>query len=103
MRIRNLIAVVIACLFVLQCISIIDYLNEEEYLLGLMDRVAPRSLPPSDQAIKVVESLKGLPVKDFSALQQDSRYFLLPFSAFFARCHGKCWSREGIVLTGLLW
>ena len=82
MRIRNLIAVVIACLFVLQCISFIDYLNEEEYLLGLMDRVAPRSLPPSDQAIKVVESLKGLPVKDFSALQQDSRYFLLPIFSF---------------------
>ncbi len=82
MRIRNLIAVVIACLFVLQCISIIDYLNEEEYLLGLMDRVASRSLPPSDQAIKVVESLKGLPVKDFSALQQDSRYFLLPIFSF---------------------
>lgn len=71
-----------ACLFVLQCISIIDYLNEEEYLLGLMDRVAPRSLPPSEQAIKVVESLKGLPVKDFSAMQQDSRYFLLPIFTF---------------------
>ena len=71
-----------ACLFVLQCISIIDYLNEEEYLLGLMDRVAPRSLPPSEQAIKVVESLKGLPVKDFSAMQQDSRYFLLPIFSF---------------------
>ena len=82
MRIRNLIAVMMACLFVLQCISIIDYLNEEEYLLGLMDRVAPRSLPPSEQAIKVVESLKGLPVKDFSALQQDSRYFLLPIFSF---------------------
>ena len=72
----------IACLFVLQCITIIDYLNEEEYLLGLMDHVAPRSLPPSDQAIKVVESLKGLPVKDFSALQQDSRHFLLPIFSF---------------------
>ena len=82
MRIRNLIAVMMACLFVLQCISIIDYLNEEEYLLGLMDRVAPRSLPPSEQAIKVVESLKGLPVKDFSAMQQDSRYFLLPIFSF---------------------
>ena len=72
----------IAFLFVLQCISIIEYLNEEEYLLGLMDHVAPRSLPSSDQAIKVVESLKGLPVKDFSALQQDSRYFLLPIFSF---------------------
>ncbi|MEO7859369.1 MAG: hypothetical protein ABIU05_02820 [Nitrospirales bacterium] len=82
MRIRNLIAVVIVCLFVLQCISFIGYLNEEEYLLGLMDRVAPRSLPPSEQAIKVVESLKVLPVKDFSALQQDNRYFLLPIFSF---------------------
>ena len=81
-RSRNLIAVVIAGLFALQCISFIDYLNEEEYLLGLMDRVASRSLLPSDQAIKVVESLKGLPVKDFSALQQDSRYFLLPIFSF---------------------
>lgn len=77
MRIRNLIAVVIACLFVLQCISIIDYLREEEYLSGLMDRIAPRSLPPSVQAIKVVESLKDLP-----AMQQDTPYFLLPIFSF---------------------
>jgi hypothetical protein len=72
MRIRNLIAVVIACFFVLQCISIIDYVHEEEYLSGLMDRIAPRSLPPSEQAIKVVESLKALP-----AIGNDS-YYLLP-------------------------
>lgn len=71
-RSRNLIAVVIACLFALQCISIIDYLKEEEYLSGLMDRIAPRSLPPSEQAIKVVESLKPLPEID------NSSYFLLP-------------------------
>ncbi len=82
MRIRNLIAGVIACLFALQCISVIDYLNEEKYLLGLMDHVAPRSLPPSEQAIKVVESLKALPAKNFSALQEDSRYFLLPIFSF---------------------
>jgi hypothetical protein len=73
---------VIACLFVLQCICFIDYLNEEKYLQDLMDRVAPRSLPPSEQAIKVVESLKILPVKDFSALQHDNRYFLLPIFSF---------------------
>jgi hypothetical protein len=82
MRIRNLIAVVIACLFVLQCISIVDYLNEEKYLSGLIVRIAPRSLPPSEQAIKVVESLKDLPVKDFSAMQQDTPYFLLPIFSF---------------------
>lgn len=82
MRIRNVIAVVIACLFALQCISVIDYLREEEYLLGLMDRIAPRSLPPSEQAIKVVESLKDLPVKEFSATRQDSPYFLLPIFSF---------------------
>ena len=72
MRIRNLIAVVIACLFVLQCISIVDYLREERYLSDLMDRIAPRSLPPSEQAIKVVESLKALPAKG------NDSYFLLP-------------------------
>jgi hypothetical protein len=82
MRIRNVIAVVLACLFALQCISVIDYLREEDYLLGLMDRIAPRSLPPSEQAIKVVESLKGLPVKEFSATRQDSPYFLLPIFSF---------------------
>ncbi|TKB90006.1 MAG: hypothetical protein E8D41_12935 [Nitrospira sp.] len=82
MRIRNLIAVVIACLFALQCISVIDYLREEDYLLGLMDRVAPHSLPPSEQAIKVIEFLKDIPVKDFSAIQEDSRYFLLPIFSF---------------------
>ena len=64
--------VVIASLFVLQCISIIDYLQEEEYLSGLMDSIAPRSLPPSEQAIKVVESLKPLPEIE------NSSYFLLP-------------------------
>jgi hypothetical protein len=82
MRIRNFTAVVIACLFALQCISVIDYLREEDYLLGLMDRIAPRSLPPSEQAIKVVESLKDLPVKEFSATRQDSPYFLLPIFSF---------------------
>ena len=71
-RIRNLIAVVIACLLVLQCISIVHYLNEEKYLLNLMDSIAPRSLPPSEQAIKVVESLKPLPEIE------NSSYFLLP-------------------------
>ena len=71
-RSRNLIAVVIACLFALQCISIVDYLNEEEYLSGLMDSIAPRSLPPSEQAMKVVESLKPLPEIE------NSSYFLLP-------------------------
>lgn len=82
MRIRYVIAALIACLFALQCISVIDYLREEDYLLGLMDRVAPRSLPPSEQAIKVVESLKSLPVKEFSATRQDSPYFLLPIFSF---------------------
>jgi hypothetical protein len=82
MRIRNVIAVVIACLFALQCISVIDYLREEDYLLGLMDRVAPRSLPPSEQAIKVVEFLKDIPVKEFSATRQDTPYFLLPIFSF---------------------
>lgn len=72
MRIRNLFAVVIVCLFVVQCLSFVHYSNEEEYLSGLMDRIAPRSLPPSEQAIKVVESLKALP-----AIGNDS-YFLLP-------------------------
>ena len=72
MRIRNFIAVVIACLFVLQCISIVDYLREERYLSDLMDRIAPGSLPPSQQAIKVVESLKALPAKGIDS------YFLLP-------------------------
>jgi hypothetical protein len=76
MRTRNLIVAVIVCLFVLQCISIVHYSNEERYLAGLMDSIAPRSLPPSEQAIKVVESLKALPVI------QNSSYFLLPiFSA----------------------
>jgi hypothetical protein len=82
MKIRNLIAVVIACLFALQCISVIDYLREEEHLSGLMDHIAPRSLPPSEQAIKVVEFLKDIPVKNFSAIQQDTRYFLLPIFSF---------------------
>lgn len=76
MRNRNFIAVVIACLFVVQCISIVHYSNEERYLSGLMDSIAPRSLPPSEQAIKVVESLKPLPAIE------NSSYFLLPiFSA----------------------
>ena len=82
MRSRHFIVAAIVCLFGLQCISIVHYLNEERYLSNLIDSIAPRSLPPSQQAIKVVESLKGLPVKDFSALQEDSRYFLLPIFSF---------------------
>ena len=76
MRIRNLIAVVIVCLFVVQCISIVHYSNEEKYLLGLMDSIAPRSLSPSKQAIKVVDALKNLPEI------QNSSYFLLPIFSF---------------------
>ena len=82
MRSRHFIVAAIVCLFGLQCISIVHYLNEERYLSNLIDSIAPRSLPPSVQAIKVVECLKCLPVKDFSALQQDSRYFLLPIFSF---------------------
>lgn len=82
MRSRYFIVAAIVCLFGLQCISIVHYLNEESYLSNLMDSIAPRSLPPSEQAIKVVESLKALPVKNFSALQEDSRYFLLPIFSF---------------------
>ena len=69
-----------------------------------MDRIAPRSLPPSEQAIKVVESLKVLPVKDFSALQQDSSLFpVADFQLSSPDATASDWSREGIVLTGLVW
>lgn len=76
MRIRTLIAFVLACLFVVQCISIVHYSKEERYLSGLMDSMAPRFLPPSNQAIKVVEALRGLPEI------QNSSYFLLPIFSF---------------------
>lgn len=76
MRIRTLTAIVIVCLFVVQCISIVHYSNEERYLSGLMDSIAPRSLLPSQQAIKVVEALKDLPGI------QNSSYFLLPIFGF---------------------
>ena len=72
MRSRHFIIAAIVCLFGLQCFSIVHYLNEEKYLSNLMDTIAPRSLPPSEQAMKVVESLKALP-----AIGNDS-YFLLP-------------------------
>ena len=72
MRSRNFIVAAILCLFGLQCFSIVHYLNEEKYLSNLMDTIAPRSLPPSEQAIKVVESLKPLPEIE------NSSYFLLP-------------------------
>src|SRR5574339_381909 len=76
MRIRNLIAVVIVCLFVVQCISIFHYSNEERYLSGLMDSIAPSSLPPSKQAIRVVDALRDL------AGNQNPSYFLLPIFSF---------------------
>ena len=72
MRSRKFIVAAIVCLFGLQCISIVHYVNEEKYLSSLMDTIAPRSLPPSEQAIKVVESLKPLPEIE------NSSYFLLP-------------------------
>ena len=72
MRSRHFIVAGIVCLFGLQCICIVHYLNEERYLSNLIDSIAPRSLPPSEQAIKVVESLKPLPEIE------NSSYFLLP-------------------------
>ena len=72
MRSRYFIVGAIVCLFGLQCFSIVHYLNEEKYLSDLMDTIAPRSLPPSEQAMKVVESLKTLPVIE------NSSYFLFP-------------------------
>ena len=72
MRSRHLIVAAIACLFGLQCICIVHYLNEEKFLSNLMDTIAPRSLPPSEHAIKVLEFLKPLPEIE------NSSYFLLP-------------------------
>ena len=72
MRSRHFIVAGIVCLFGLQCICIVHYLNEERYLSSLIDSIAPRSLPPSVQAMKVVESLKTLPVIE------NSSYFLFP-------------------------
>ena len=76
MRTRNLIAVVIVCLFAVQWISVVDYLDEERYLSGLMDGIAPPSLAPSKQAIKVIEALKDLTERG------NSSYFLLPALRF---------------------
>lgn len=99
MRIRNLIAVLILCLFVVQCISIVDYSKEERYLSGLMDSMVPRFLPPSNQAIKVVEALRGLPEI------QNSSYFLLPIFSFLRpmprqvlKQGGDCGDRSRLVI-----
>ncbi len=59
-----------------QALSIVQFLNEEKYLSDLMDRIAPRSLPPSEQAIEVVESLKEKRDSD------NPTYFLLPILGF---------------------
>ena len=72
MRSRHFIVAAMVCLFGLQCFSIVHYFNEERYLSNLIDSIAPRSLPPSVQAMKVVESLRTLPVIE------NSSYFLFP-------------------------
>ena len=72
MRSRHFIVAAIVCLFGLQCFSIVHYLNEERYLSNLIDSIAPSSLPPSVQAMKVVESLRTLPVIE------NTSYFLFP-------------------------
>ena len=72
MRSRHFIIAAIVCLFGLQCFSIVHYLNEERYLSNLIDSIAPRSLSPSVQAMKVVESLRTLPVIE------NTSYFLFP-------------------------
>jgi hypothetical protein len=76
MVIKKLIVAIIIGLFLLQGYSLVHYLQEERYLAGLMDDIAPRSLPPSEQAIKVAEYANQL-----LAIQNHS-YFLSPIFSF---------------------
>ena len=99
MRLRNLIALLLVCLLGVQALSIVHFLNEERYLSDLMDRIAPRSLPPSEQAIKVVESLKEKPDID------NPSYFLLPIFGFLRATPrqvmeqgGECGDRSRLVI-----
>ena len=99
MRPRNLIALLLGCLLGVQALSIIHFLNEERYLSDLMDRIVPRSLPPSEQAIKVVESLRE------KADIDNPSYFLFPIFGFLrATPHqvmeqgGECGDRSRLVI-----
>lgn len=76
MRAPILLTILICCFVGVQAIAILDYLEEERYLSTVMDRIAPETLPPSQQAIKVVESLREKPDID------NSSYFLLPVFSF---------------------
>lgn len=99
MRIRNLITIVIACLFALQCISIVDYLREEDYLLGLMDRIAPRSLPPSEQAIQRIEALKDIPgIQNYSYFLSPVFSFLRPMPRQVLEQGGDCGDKSRLVI-----
>ena len=99
MRLRNLIALLFVCLLGVQALSIAHFLDEERYLSDLMDRIAPRTLPPSEQAIKVVELLKEMPDID------NPSYFLLPIFGFLRATPrqvmeqgGECGDRSRLVI-----
>ncbi|MEK7762051.1 MAG: hypothetical protein AAB433_10750 [Nitrospirota bacterium] len=94
-----MIALLFVCLLGMQALSIVHSLDEERYLSDLMDRIAPRSLPPSEQAIKVVESLKEKPDID------NPSYFLLPIFGFLRATPrqvmeqgGECGDRSRLVI-----
>ena len=99
MRLRNLIALMFVCLLGMQALSIAHFLDEERYLSDLMDRIAPRTLPPSEQAIKVIESLKEMPDID------NPSYFILPIFGFLRATSrqvmeqgGECSDRSRLVI-----
>lgn len=73
---RIFLMILISCLAGLQAIAMLDYSEEEQYLSTVMDRIAPEVLPPSAQAIKVVEFLK-----DKHDIENPS-YYLLPIFRF---------------------
>lgn len=78
-KLRVLIILVLGGMFSLQSFALIQYVEEGSYLSSLMDKLSDSSLPPSEQAKRIVGFLRDKPV-----ITNDS-YFILPiFSVFRA-------------------
>jgi hypothetical protein len=63
-------------LLALQLVALAHYYEDQQDLRSLMDRIAPASIPPSEQAKRIVAFLKTKPA------EAGDSYFLLPIFRF---------------------
>lgn len=92
--------VVLGILVACQFVVLTFYFEDQRYLAHLLDRIAPATLPPSEQTMRVVAFLRDKPV--FS----NESYFLVPFFGFLrptprqvAKGGGDCADRSRLLIV----